>query len=151
MRTVHHPSVLPLRGKCTNTGKWRYGAFITSNTIVDDEHPRVFLSDGEREFEIIPKTFGEMVDELSEDGEPYYTGDIFRVKDEPRQTYHYDVFLTYDAERMFYGFMKCKREAAGGCIQSFIEHGPILSGFKRIGNIHDNPELHDHNIDEVSA
>lgn len=151
MRTVHHPSVLPLRGKSVVDGEWKYGAYITANTIVDDENPRVFLSDGEHEHEIIPRTFGEMIDELSEDGEPYFTGDIFRIKDEPRQKYHYDVFLAYNAERMYFGFMKCKREAAGGSIQSFIEHGPILSGFKRIGNIHDNPELHDHDINEVSA
>lgn len=52
---------------------------------------------------------------------------------------------------MYFGFMKCKREAAGGYVQSFIEHGPILFGFKRIDNIHDNPEFHDHDINEVSA
>ncbi|WP_215115875.1 hypothetical protein [Exiguobacterium sp. s80] len=55
MKTVHHPSVLPLRGKCVKTRKWRYGAFITSNTVIDDEHPRVFLSDVDRHLEIIPE------------------------------------------------------------------------------------------------
>lgn len=53
---------------------------------------------------------------------PDYTGDIFRIKNESRQKYHFDMFLTYNANRMYFGFMKFKREKAGGYVQSFIEH-----------------------------
>jgi uncharacterized phage protein (TIGR01671 family) len=134
------------RGKRIDTGQWVYGGF----TLDAIDNPRIIEKDGHGGLvfqEVIPETIGQYTGLKDRNDNRIFEGDIVETIDVPNPKRYKAVFYFLDDSRE----IPDGTQSAGFCLKDLA--GKLMSflsgkNMKITGNIHDNPELLEQEIEE---
>lgn len=137
MRTIK------FRGKRVDDGEWMYGDLITLDVNDKGQPVRdglfISLDSGRFKFKVVPETVGQFTGFYDEVGAEIYDGDIFTTRN------GYNYFVVFENGSFECYHCNHRDTANGGMLRwGLLSRAYELSNKftpKKIGNIHDNPEL----------
>ena len=129
--------IIKFRGKRIDNNKWIYGYYFykwrTKQHVIHLSLLSGVLVD--KEFEVIPKTVGELIGLQDSEGKDIYEGDIVRFELENKSK---DETITHDFKEVYWD----SELLEFGLRYDFkLLHKQFENEFEVIGNVHENPEL----------